>query len=82
MNNKIKERLIDLVEDFTTNDGAYSDTALIEINPATGEVEITDEERDDNLDYYDIMDMVEMSSEEPGKWLPFIDAIDEIASNY
>ena len=55
---------------------------MIEIDPATLAVAVVDEETDDTKDYYDLMDFVEADPSAPGRWIPFEDAIDEVASSY
>ncbi len=60
MNDNLKKSIFEAVEDFAANDGAYSDNAMLEINPADKSVRIVDEETDHELDYYDLMDLVEM----------------------
>lgn len=82
MNEELKKKINEAVEDFAANDGAYSDDAMLEINPADMSVRIVSEEEDPSLDYYDMMDLVEMDPADTGRWNPFTEAIDEIAGSY
>lgn len=82
MNEELKKKISEAVEDFAANDGAYSDDAMLEINPADMSVRIVNEEEDPSLDYYDMMDLVEMDPADTGRWNPFTEAIDEIAGSY
>ncbi len=82
MNDNLKKSIFEAVEDFAANDGAYSDNAMLEINPADNSVRIVDEETDHELDYYDLMDLVEMSPSEPGRWIPAESFIKEVAASY
>ena len=82
MNKELREKIAEAVADFAVNDGAYPDNSMIEIDPATLAVEVVDEETDDTKDYYDLMDFVEADPSAPGRWIPFEDAIDEVASSY
>ena len=82
MNDNLKKSIFEAVEDFAANDGAYSDNAMLEINPADKSVRIVDEETDHELDYYDLMDLVEMSPSEPGRWIPPESSIEEVAASY
>ena len=46
-------------------------------------MDIADPENDlPNCDYYPMMDLVKMSVTEPGKWVPDMDAINEVAAEY
>lgn len=80
MEKTLKEKVLEAVTDFAENDGAYSDDAMLEIDRANGKVEIVDEERNPTLDYYDMMDLVEMSIDDNGRWQPDLVAIDEITA--
>ncbi len=82
MNTELRNAIYDAVLDFATADGAYSDTAMLEINPQTLAIDIADEENNPDFDYYDMMDLVDADPDNPGNWLPLDDAIDEIAASY
>lgn len=77
------KRLTNLVEDYVAADEAYSDDVQLQINTLTWEMDIVDPENDlPECDYYPMMDLVSMSSENPGEWVPDNDAIEEVASSY
>ncbi|MEE1022805.1 MAG: hypothetical protein U0L83_06720 [Muribaculaceae bacterium] len=82
MNTELRNAICEAVADFASADGAYSDTAMLVINPETLEVDIADEEENPELDYYDMMDFVDADPENPGNWLPLDEAIDEVAESY
>ena len=72
-----------IVEDFIAEEEAYSDDVQLEINTMTWEMDIADPENDlPDCDYYPVMDLVKMSSTEPGKWEPDIEAIEDLAAEY
>lgn len=80
---ELEKRIYNAVKDFTEYEETFSDNAQIRINPLTGEVEIADPDDDlDGFDYYPAMDLVEMSVETPGKWIPDAEAIAEVAAEY
>lgn len=80
MEKTLKEKILEAVTDFAENDGAYSDDSMLEIDRSSESVEIVSEERDPSLDYYDMMDLVEMSADGKGRWQPDMAAIDEISA--
>lgn len=82
MNQELKKKIAEIAEEFASCDGAYSDNSMLEIDPATLSVRITDEEDFPERDYYDIMDLMEVDIDSPDKWRLFDAAIEEIASNY
>lgn len=86
--NELEKKLLTAVEEYISREESYDDNAQISIDPATGEVELIagaelPEDTDaSSLDYYDVMDLVMMSPEEPGKWLPDTEAIASVAAEY
>lgn len=82
MNQELKKKITEIAEEFASCDGAYSDNSMLEIDPATLSVRLTDEEDFPERDYYDIMDLMEADIDRPDKWRLFDAAIEEIASNY
>ena len=85
---ELEKRLLAAVEEFIVGEESYDDNAQISIDPVSRTVELIagDELPEDTdssaLDYYDVMDMVMMSPEEPGKWLPDNEAIASVAAEY
>ena len=84
MNTKeFTKRLTELVEDYIAEEEAYSDDVQLQIDTTTFDMEIADPENDlPNCDYYPMMDLVRMSTENVGAWEPDPDAISEVAAEY
>lgn len=77
------KRLREIVEDYIAGEEGYSDDVQLEINTTNWSMDIADPENDlPNCDYYPIMDLVKMSVEEPGKWVPDDSAIESVAAEY
>ncbi|MDE5882106.1 MAG: hypothetical protein K2H60_10285 [Muribaculaceae bacterium] len=75
--------LTDLVNEYIAADEAYSDDVQLEINTTTWEMDIADPENDlPNCDYYPMMDLVKMSTDNPGEWEPDHEAISDVAAEY
>ena len=82
-NKEFIRRLTETVEDYIAGEESYSDDVQLEINTVTWDMDIADPENDlPNCDYYPIMDLVRMSSKNPGQWEPDTDAINEVAAEY
>lgn len=75
------------MEDYLADDIVYGDNTLLEIDPATGAValvsgdEIIDMDSSDK-DYYEAMELVEMDTANPGKWLLNSEALDALINEY
>lgn len=84
MNTKeFTRRLREIVEEYIDAESSYSDDVQLEINTTDWSMDIADPENDlPNCDYYPILDLVKMSVEEPGRWLPDESAIESIAAEY
>lgn len=79
----LKQELLSAVVEFINDEENYSDNVQIQINTETGEVAIADADNDlPDCDYVPAMDLVMMSTENPGQWLPDTDAIDSVAADY
>lgn len=77
------KKVTEIVEDYISQEEAYSDDVQLEINTVNWDMDIADPENDlPECDYYPIMDLVKMSSSEPGKWEPDSDAITDLAAEY
>lgn len=80
---KFINSITEIVKDYIAGEESYSDDVQLEINTVTWEMDISDPENDlPNCDYYPIMDLVKMSSTEPGKWEPDTEAIESVAAEY
>lgn len=75
--NKVNEA----VADYISAAESYGDNAQLLINPVTFEVAVEDDEQPD-LDSIDIMELVEMSPENPGDWIADKEAISLLADEY
>lgn len=80
--NEIITKIATLVADYIECDQAWGDSPMIEINPGSLEMRIVDEELDPALDYVDMMDLLRMSVENPGRWEAEPEAIDSLAGSY
>lgn len=75
--------LTELVDEFIAQEESFSDDVQLQINTVNWEMEIADPENDlPNCDYYPMMELVKMSSDNPGQWEPDADAITDIAAEY
>lgn len=79
---EIRKRIEDAVADYVDCDQAWGDSPMLEINPATMEMRVTDEEENDTLDYIDMMELLRMSVTTPGKWEADPEAINALAESY
>ena len=76
-------RIRETVEEYIAGEEGYSDDVQLEINTTDWSMDIADPENDlPDCDYYPLMDLIKMSVEEPGKWLPDESAIESIAAEY
>lgn len=77
------KRLREVVEDYIAGEDSYTDNVQLEVNTTDWSMDIADPENDlPNCDYYPMLDLVKMSVEEPGKWLPDEEAIESVAAEY
>lgn len=77
------KRLRETVEEYIDGEDSYSDDVQLEINTTDWSMDIADPENDlPNCDYYPIMDLVKMSTEQEGKWEPDEEAIESVAAEY
>lgn len=80
---KFIDLVTDVVKEYIEGEESYSDDVQLEINTQTWEMDIADPENDlPACDYYPIMDLVKMSTADPGKWEPDTEAIESIAAEY
>lgn len=80
--NEFISRITGLVAEYIDDEELYDDNAQLVINPETQEASLMngDEDIDDSMDQYDVMDLLQMGS--VGKWSPDNDAVSELASEY
>lgn len=80
---EFEKRIKEVVEEYIDSEEMYSDDVQLEINTTDWSMDIADPENDlPNCDYYPIMDLVKMSTENPGKWMPDDSAIESVAAEY
>ena len=80
---QLVNRISAAVEEFIAGEELYDDDTQIEINPSTLEVELVDGDTDnDDLDYYSVMDLVTMPTDDSGRWAADDDAIESVAGEY
>lgn len=71
------------VAKYIADEECYTDNVQLQIDPATGDITIADPDNDiESFDYVPVMDLVRMSSENPGQWVPDTDAIADLAAEY
>lgn len=71
------------VLEYIADEENYTDNVQAQINTETGEVSIADSENEiPGCDYVPIMDLIKMSVDNPGQWLPDEDAIEQVAADY
>ena len=76
-------RVRDIIEEFIDGEESYSDNVQLEINTTDWRMDIADPDNDlPNCDYYPIMDLVKMSVDEPGRWIPDDSAIESLVAEY
>ena len=72
-----------IVEEYIDGEENYGDDVQLEIDTTNWNMDIADPENDlPNCDYYPIMDLVRMSTENPGSWEPDNAAIESLAAEY
>lgn len=75
--------LTDAVNNYIADEECYDDNVQIEIDPATGGVALCDADTGrENCDYYQVMDLVSMSTDNPGQWEVDSEAVNDVASQY
>lgn len=90
--NEIAAQITKAVEEFASNDLAYSDNALVKIDSKARVATLVDPDDDEDIDamidadptndYVAVMDLVEANPDDPGRWIPDTDAISEVAAEY
>lgn len=85
---ELEKNILAEIETYLASEESFGDTAMLSINPTIGAVSIvdgedlTDEEMENSeLDYYDVMDFLEMDQDH-GTWHPDMEAIAEVAKEY
>lgn len=84
--NMIKEEVKALLEEYLDAPEAWSDNVMIEVDPQTLDCRLYDEDDADieasDKDYWEVMDLLSMSVDDPGRWEIDRDALDELAASY
>ena len=76
-------RVREMVEEYISAEECYSDDVQLEINTTDWSMDIADPDNDlPDCDYYPIMDLVKMSVDNPGKWMPDEEAIQSLCAEY
>lgn len=80
------EAVISQLNEYLSDEEAYGDNPQLRINLSTlepsVEPETGDEDADDASDYYNVMDLLQMSGDGSGKWLVDRDAAGEVVEEY
>lgn len=83
-----EQRITEAVKQFALNDQAFTDLAMLRIDPESLEIEVVDEpdpdemENDSTHDYVALMDLVEVDPADPALWIPDTEAIASLAADY
>ncbi|MCM1491516.1 MAG: hypothetical protein NC095_11940 [Muribaculum sp.] len=82
----MKEKIKELLAEYLDAPEAWGDNVMIEVNPANGGMRLSDDEEVDvehsELDYWPVMDLLQMSLENPGEWEIDEDSVEEMAGAY
>lgn len=88
MNTKSKKEslghgIYDLLNEYVNNEEAFQDDTQLEINVNSLTVDLVDADVDrPDCDYYQVLDLLKGSNEQPGLWVPDMEAIQEICKDY
>lgn len=87
MTRKELEALIrSAVSEYIADEEIYDDNAQLCIEPSGWKVYIENssdiDEKSPEIDFYDVMDFVDMDTETPGKWRVDEEAVASVASEY
>lgn len=82
----IKQKVKSLLEEYLEAPEAWSDNVMIEVDSDTLDCRLYDEVDTDmeasEKDYWEVMDFLSMSVENPGSWEIDPDALDELSASY
>lgn len=82
----IKQKVKSLLKEYLEAPEAWSDNVMIEVDPDTLDCRLYDEVDTDmeasDKDYWEVMDFLSMSVENPGSWEIDSDALDELSASY
>lgn len=81
---ELEKKIRDAVAEYIADEETYDDNARLQIDLEKWEVTVVDSEDDepedaDTVDYYDVMDFIRMSPDEPGKWEVDEEAVKSVA---
>lgn len=81
---ELEGKIREAVTEYIADEETYDDNARLQIDLGKCEVAVVDSEDDEpedagTVDYYDVMDFIRMSSEEPGKWEVDDEAVKSVA---
>lgn len=84
----LKAKVLEAIEDYIASEETFGDTALLSVNPESLSISVVDGEevseaemQESNIDYYDIIDLVQMNPEN-GQWTPDMESIDNLVQEY
>lgn len=85
----MEKKILDALAEYLAYEDSYGDNPQLCINTANGDVEVMDEKEAEELedkdsehcDFYDVMDLLQMNPLD-GSWLPNLDAVKEVATEY
>lgn len=78
--------LLNKINEYLANEEAYGDNPQMQVKLPELFIDVVPEDdsqdTDDSADYYPVLDLLEMSTEQPGKWMADTEVIDELAQEY
>lgn len=82
----MEEKIKNLLNEYLEAPEAWSDNVMIEVNPSSLEMRLNDDEDIDTenseLDFWPVMDLLQMSLQNPGQWDIDPTAVAEMAADY
>lgn len=80
---ELKDKILEAVKEYVESPEAWDDAQLV-IDPTSGTAHLVEEEEagslPDEIDVYDIMDLVGMNP--AGEWIPDMENISSVATSY
>lgn len=82
----MKKEIENLLSEYLDAPEAWGDNVMVEVNPDSKEMRLVDDEDTDidnsPLDYWPVMDLLQMSVANPGAWEIDPDAVAELLDTY
>lgn len=83
MRTTLVEAIRNTVEEYIESEQQYDDDVQLQIDRTDFHTDIADPEQDlPECDYYPMMDLISMSTDDDGLWEPDMEAIESVADEY